>query len=119
MYKLAVFTIAMLLAASAASAQGVCQGPSPTIGTVIHGPVLEVPNGSSLCVATGASPETWIRVNVARSGADRSRLMAAAFGKNATCAIGRDGEADCSVEGQSLASTLHQPEVIKAAMEWR
>ena len=119
MFKLALFSIAIFLMAPAASADGICQGKTPAAGAIIHGPVLEIPNGGSLCLATGSAPETWIRVSVAHFNSSRPNLMAAAFGKNATCVIGRNGEAECAVEGQSLASTLQQPQVIRAATEWR
>ena len=46
-------------------------------------------------------------------------LMAAAFGKNATCVIGPDRLGDCMVEGKPLAVALHQPEIVDAAYAWR
>jgi hypothetical protein len=119
MSRLRFLPMVLLMIASSASAQGVCRGPSPAPGASLHGPVLEIPNGASLCIATGASPDDWIRVDVARLGVSRPQLMAAAFARNATCEIGPDGQASCTVEGQSLAQTLRQPEIVKAATAWR
>jgi hypothetical protein len=45
--------------------------------------------------------------------------MAAAFGKNATCLFGADGQAECVIEGQPLAEVLGQPALTKAAFAWR
>jgi hypothetical protein len=45
--------------------------------------------------------------------------MAAAFGKNAICFVGRDGRAACDIEGQPLAVELNRPETIKASLSWR
>jgi len=117
--KLALVSIVLLLAASSASAESACRGPAPTTGAVIHGPILDIPDGASLCLATGASPDAWVKVDVARFNASRPELMAAAFGKNATCEIQKDGQAVCVVEGQPLAQTLQQPQIIKAATAWR
>jgi len=104
--------------ASAAMAADVCQGPAPTAGAVLHGPVLEISDGASLCIAAGASPTAWTRVSVRQLGASRPLLMAAAFGQNATCRIGADGLADCTIEGVRLADTVNRPEIIKASLQW-
>jgi len=114
MIRLALISIVLLAAASAASAREVCGGAAPAAG-----PILDIPDDNSLCIALGASPDTWIKVSVTRLAANRPQLMAAAFARNATCEIGKDGEADCVVEGQPLAQALHQPEIIKAATDWR
>jgi len=119
MIRLALISIVLLAAASAASAREVCGGAAPAAGASIHGPILDISDDNSLCIALGASPDTWIKVSVTRLAANRPQLMAAAFARNATCEIGKDGEADCVVEGQPLAQALHQPEIIKAATDWR
>jgi hypothetical protein len=105
--------------ASHAVAAGVCSAPPASPGAAIHGPVLEVPDGSSLCVATGASPSAWVKVPLSGPRTSRSALMAAAFARNATCTIGADGRGDCRVEGQPLGEALQRPEVVKAAYAWR
>jgi hypothetical protein len=106
------------LAVSAADANA-CQGPRATPGTVVRGPVLEIPDGSSLCVALGVSRSTWVPINVAHLGADRAMLMAVAFGRNATCVVGADGRGQCRIEGAALADGLRDPEARKIATSWR
>ena len=115
----AIFATAGMACAAGASAQGVCQGPRPAAGAIIHGPVLAIPDAATLCVATGASPDSWTAIAVPQLKASRAVLMAAAFGQNATCAIDGDGVADCRIEGESLASAVKQPEIIKASVQWR
>ncbi|HEX4198491.1 MAG TPA: hypothetical protein VHZ26_13725 [Caulobacteraceae bacterium] len=114
--------LAMIIAsafAGAAGAADVCQGPAPAAGAAVHGPVLAVPDGSSLCLATGATPSAWVKIPLSRLRTSQRMLMAAAFGKNATCAIGADGRGECLVEGRPLAASLQSPEVVKAAYLWR
>jgi len=105
--------------ASHARAGDVCQGSAPSAHATVHGPVLAVPDESSLCVATGVSPSAWVRIPLAHLQTTRAALMAAAFGKNATCAIDADGRGACIVEGQPLAEALHSPGIVKAAYDWR
>ena len=105
--------------ASNVRAADVCKGPAPASNLAIHGPVLAIPDGSSLCVATGASPSAWVRIPLTSVQTTRPALMAAAFGKNATCVVDAQGRGACTVEGQSLAVALHQPEIVNAAYAWR
>jgi len=117
-----VFILATMIGTAFASgvcAADVCQAPPPVQGAVIHGPVLAIPDGSSLCLATGASPRAWVKIPLSGPSATRATLMAAAFGKNATCVIGPDRLGDCMVEGKPLAVALHQPEIVDAAYAWR
>ena len=120
--KLILSLLAMTIGAAlagAASAADICQGSPPTKGAVIHGPVLEVPDASSLCIATGVSPAAWVKVSLPQMRTTHSALMAAAFGKNATCTVAPDGRDDCAIEGQPLAMALHNPEIVKTAYAWR
>jgi hypothetical protein len=105
-------------AAGAAMAASCPGGPAPS-DTVVHGPVLEIPDASSLCLAQGQAPSTWIRVRLARAGETYPLLLAAAFGKNAVCFVGRDGRAACDIEGQPLDVELRRPETIQASLSWR
>jgi hypothetical protein len=114
-----LLTAATAILAGAASAADICQGPAPASHVAIHGPVLAVPDGSSLCVATDASPSTWIRIPLSHLQTTRPALMAAAFGKNATCVVDARGRGSCVIEGQSLAAALHQPELVETAADWR
>jgi hypothetical protein len=111
-----------LLAARETAAAGpddVCRGPAPGGGAVVKGPVLVVPDGSTLCVALGLPPSDWVVVKLPDLGYSRSVLMAAAFGKNAICTVRRGGFADCRIQGKPLNDVLRRPEVQKAAEEWR
>ena len=120
--KRVFFILAAMIAtafASGALAADVCQGPPPAHGAMIHGPVLAVPDGSSLCLATGASPRAWVKIPLSGPRTSRASLMAAAFGKNATCVVGADRLGACVVEGKPLAVVLGQPEVVDAAYTWR
>lgn len=110
---------------------GVCGGQAPAVGAQLKGPVLQVIDGEHLCVATAASPSTWVEVQVLdprlvhASSADdaRGRLMAAAFGRDAVCVItgvsGGQATASCMIEGEHLGARLNQPEIVKAAQIWR
>jgi len=118
-FILAALTLGLTLPVSSAAAADACQGPTAAPGAVLHGPVLDVPDGASLCIAGSGSPTAWTRVSVRQLGASRPLLMAAAFGQNATCTIDADGLADCTIEGARLADTVKRPEIIKASMQWR
>jgi hypothetical protein len=119
MTKLMLLSTILLMAASPAIAQDVCRGETPAPGATVHGPVLEIPDAKSLCIALNTSPDSWVRVSLAGLDASRPQLMAAAFARNATCQIGEKGQAVCTIEGEPLAASLQQPQVIKAAMAWR
>ena len=93
-------------------------GPAPN-GAVVHGPVLQIPDPASLCIAQGPSPSTWIRVRLARASQTYPLLMAAAFGKNAVCKVGLDGRGVCAIEGQPLDAELRRPETVVASLSWR
>ncbi len=122
--------LGVALAATEAQA-GVCGGQAPAVGAQLKGPVLQVIDGQHLCVATDASPSTWVEVQVVdpalvrASSADnaKSRLMAAAFARDAVCVITGANEgratAACTIEGEPLGARLNQPEIAKAAQIWR
>ncbi len=123
MSKSLIFPLSIAMAAAtlagAARSAAICQGPQPASRVAIHGPVLAVPDGSSLCIATGTSPSAWVRIPLSHLQVTRPALMAAAFGKNATCVVDAQGRGSCVIEGQSLAAALHQPEMVDAALDWR
>jgi hypothetical protein len=117
--SLAILALAGLAMASAAPAETVCGRASPVVGAVVHGPILDIPNSATLCIATGASPSQWVAIPVPQLRASRALLMAAAFGQNATCVVGADGLGDCRIEGRALADEVTRAEVRKASMQWR
>lgn len=110
---------------------GVCGGQAPAVGAQLKGPVLHVIDGQHMCVALGASPSSWVAVQVLdprvvrASTADdaKGRLMAAAFARDAVCVITGDNggraTAACMIEGEQLGARLNQPEIAKAAHIWR
>ncbi|MDQ2861050.1 MAG: hypothetical protein M3T55_10080, partial [Pseudomonadota bacterium] len=71
--------------AAGAHATDVCQSPHALAGATVHGPVLEVPDKGSVCLALDQTASTWVKVRLRHPAIPRSVLMAAAFGKNATC----------------------------------
>ena len=114
-----VVTIAVSVTAVAHAAT-VCQGHQPKPGTVVRGPVLQIDNSSGLCVATGASPSTWVAIRLpSQLHTTRAALMAAAFGENATCVVGGGGVGDCKIDGQPLASALMRPQMATVSTPWR
>lgn len=123
--------LALLAVASVAHAQSACQGSAPTVGTEIHGPVLQVLDSERLCVALGATPDQWIEVRLAPEPlqktsaypANRGSLMAVAFAQNITCKIvdqaGGLPVAACKVEDQSVRALTRQPAAYTAGQAWR
>lgn len=105
--------------ASGAHAEPRCEGPAVQAGQSVHGPILNVIDDKTVCVALAGSPTTWVPVTLATPAPTRQRLMAAAFGKNATCVIDAKGRADCVVEGEKLAEVLQRPEIVRASLDWR
>jgi hypothetical protein len=116
--QLTAMSLGLCLAASAASAAG-CPGGVAPAKSVVHGPVLEIPSASSLCIAEGQSPSTWVEVRLPQWDVPHAVMMAAAFGKNATCAVAADGHGDCRVEATPLAAEVRQPAMLIAASAWR
>jgi acetyl esterase/lipase len=121
-FQIVLFSTALAVGANLAAAgamAGSCPGgPAPT-GVVVRGPVLEIPDASSLCIAKGQSPSTWVRVRLARASRTYPLLMAAAFGKNAVCTVRHNGRGICDIEGQPLDMELKRPQTIEASLSWR
>lgn len=120
--KVAIALVLMTLAFGAGGGiakAGSCPGGPAPRGAVVHGPVLEIPDASSLCLAQGQSRSTWVGVRLTVASETHRLLMAAAFGKNAVCAVGRDGLAACDIEGQPLNFELGRAETVKASLAWR
>lgn len=103
----------------------VCGAPGPAVGSSFSGPVLQVIDGRTLCIARGADPERWIRVRLAgadRPG-DRGALLAASFGRQVNCtaqARGRDEiVASCVVDGRDLGIEARSPATRTEGLKWR
>ena len=120
--RVALLSIALAFGVSLGAVDafaGSCPGGPAPKGAVVHGPVLEIPDASSLCVALGAAPSTWVGVRLSHASYSYPLLMAAAFGKNAVCVVGRDGLGVCDIEDQPLDLELRRPETIEASLSWR
>ncbi len=102
-----------------------CTASAPPSGQMISGPVLQVIDGQTLCVADGPTPDQWIRVRLADvdKSISRGALMAAAFAKDVICtADGRDGSGvigRCVFNGSSLGELVQSGEIKAQATSWR
>ena len=98
-----------------------CTAAAPDPGQEISGPVLEVIDGRTLCVALGPTPDQWVRVRLADGAPDASRaaLVAAVFARKLDCmAISPDADgarAVCLLGGRS-AAFLAQPTLSPQAV---
>ena len=88
-----------------------CAAAPPPVGARFSGPVLQVMDGSTLCVALGPTPERWVKVRLAdaEAGVSRAQLMTSSFARRVECAVVRRGGdgvvAVCKADGVSLART--------------
>lgn len=123
----------MLGATRAEAASGsVCTASAPASGE-LHGPVLQVEDGATLCVALGATPDTWVRLTLADAPAanplqraastdenPRGTLMAVAFSQTVDCQVQADGRALCLLQdGRSVGNLLKTRAAWAAGKEWR
>ena len=99
--------------------RGWLSGGLAASGSVVHGPVLEIPSASSICIAQGESPFTWVEVKLPWMADSRGVMMAAAFSKNATCIVAADGRGDCLIEAKPLAFEVRQLKTLLEAAAWR
>lgn len=121
--------IALALAGAAHAAP--CGAPSPAVGTVVHGPVLQVIDAEHLCVALGPDQSDWTEF-VIRGGdqgplyrPDRlgpALLMSVAFARTADCVVNLDAKgrkvADCRIDGRPLSELMADPGAVEAAAAW-
>ncbi len=115
-----LFTVvALSTLAGGAVAEPVCSGAAPAAGAALHGPVLYVESAAVLCVSVGEAKTSWVAVTLDKPAASRGALMAAAFGKNARCAIGADQRGACTIEDVDLATVLRRADVRETAANWR
>lgn len=120
---LAALMVAAGASPSAAGAQSdqTCRGPAPHERAVLRGPVLHIPDGRTLCVAQGFTPDTWVPLRLADApeGTARETLMAAAFGKDVACTVDGTGSATCHIEGRSVGELAKAPASVLAGRSWR
>ena len=102
-----------------------CTALAPESGQVFSGPVMQVIDGRTLCVADGPTPDQWVRVRLADiyDRENRGALMAATFAKDVICtADRRDGEGvvgRCVFDGSALGQLVGTDEVRAQAADWR
>jgi hypothetical protein len=102
-----------------------CTAAAPAHGEAFTGTVLQVINGHTLCVASGPTPDRWVRVRLTDAGAGlpRGALMASAFAKEVTCVAGAaDGDgvtAVCTAQGRSVGKAASEAVATTEAADWR
>ncbi|MBV9994571.1 MAG: hypothetical protein JO127_05095 [Caulobacteraceae bacterium] len=82
-----------------------CSATAPSPGQAFSGPVLQVLDGRTLCVALGPSPSQWVRVAMADAGPDATleSLRSLVFARKIDCmTVGQEGgavRAVCLMDG--------------------
>lgn len=102
-----------------------CSAAAPAPGAVLSGPVLQVMDGQTLCIAQGPTPDRWIQVRLegmVNPGA-RSALMAASFAKDVVCNVERRNPEGvvgrCAVDGAPLDELVESGSIRAQAAAWR
>lgn len=94
-----------------------CSAPPPAPGQAFAGPVLQVLDGQTLCVALGPTPNQWVRVRLAdgRPTDTRRELMAAVFAQVVQCMpLQRESEgvaAVCLSDGVPVPLAAEEPDI--------
>ena len=102
-----------------------CTAAPPARGQSFSGTVLQVIDGRTLCVASGPTPDQWVRVRLSDADAavPRGALMAAAFSRQVTCvadSMDADGvSAVCVADGKSIGRAAAEPDATAQAADWR
>lgn len=87
-----------------------CTAPAPSVGEPFAGPVLQVLDGRTVCVAVGPTPDQWIRVDLAdgHDATPRAAMMEAVFAQRIVCVSdrikGHGVVAHCALDGVSVGS---------------
>ena len=84
-------TLPLLLAMPSiamAGAVAICGAAAPPIGSVVHGPVLQVIDARTVCVALGALPDHWLALRLTRRiDEDTGRSARRLFSQTVTCRV--------------------------------
>ena len=102
-----------------------CTAAAPADGQSISGPVLQVIDGQTLCIAKGPTPDQWVRVRLTDvyDREDRGSLMAAAFAKDVVCSVdsrdARGASGRCTIEGAPLRQVVSSGVAKLQAASWR
>ncbi len=137
MSKVAVMALGMAASLAAAGPAGAqtcpvrlppapCTASAPGPGERFTGPVLQVLDARTLCVALGPAPDQWVQVEIADAAPDAGRgaLMGAAFGRDVQCVVTRRAasgvRAVCiDLDGISVGRLADSPDVRMRASDWR
>ncbi|MBU1377117.1 MAG: hypothetical protein KKE02_13450 [Alphaproteobacteria bacterium] len=114
--------LAFVGAGLAVGAESPCGGRAPATGAELHGPVLHVLDGRTLCIANGVDPSQWTEVTLqdAPASASWGGLMSVAFGNDVTCVVqGSDRTAICRIGQRSIGARLNDAAVAKDAVSWK
>jgi hypothetical protein len=102
-----------------------CAAAAPAAGAAVSGPVLQVIDARTVCVALGPLPSQWVRLEIsdAPEHGSRGALMASAFGRDVDCVIvnrsGSSAQALCSEDGVSVGQRAASPDLQAEARLWR
>jgi len=106
-------------------AMAACTAAAPRVGDSLSGPVLQVVDARTVCVALGPLPSQWVQVVIADSKTDATRggLMAAAFAQDVQCVVtgeaGAAVRAVCLADGVSVGRLADSPDSRMQASAWR
>jgi hypothetical protein len=79
---------ALAPARSIGTEQAACAATPPAVGGRLSGPILQVVDGQTFCVALGPTPDQWVKIQLADTPhGDRAALMDAAFAQRVTCVV--------------------------------
>ncbi|WP_269714732.1 hypothetical protein [Caulobacter sp. NIBR2454] len=102
-----------------------CLAKAPVIGQAFSGPVLQVIDAQTLCVAQGMDPSEWVLVRLPRHQRAHTRgdLLAASFARNVTCLAMRRADegvvASCKVEGADVGHLTRTTALKSQGLAWR
>ncbi|MDG2520245.1 hypothetical protein P7B02_01735 [Caulobacter segnis] len=102
-----------------------CLAAKPVVGSEFSGPVLQVVDAQTLCVALGTDPSQWVQVRLPRGQRAETRgdLMAASFARNITCRTLRRAQegviAACALDGENVGRLTRTRAVKAAGLDWR
>lgn len=126
--------LALAVGGAASARTSPCTGKAPAVGAAVHGPVLDVIDGETLCVALGATPDHWVALRLAglrraagpaqgREDQSRGVLMAVAFSQNVTCRVvatnSAGASAVCDLDGLAIPKRMQTSDAVEAGWVWR
>ena len=87
--SVAIFALLFALGGGSAAAQSTvpCGASPPAAGATIRGPVLQVIDAYTVCVALGPLPEQWLAVRLNHATAHRSGAAQSLFAQTVVCKV--------------------------------